>query len=105
LTGDWDLWTYELSRGIAARLPMEGEQSVALWTPDGSRLTFSSAVKGREGARALFSIDPDGSRLAEPLTLANPCEGPGAYPNAWTPDGRYLAFRCNGDTWVLPRDG
>jgi hypothetical protein len=66
LTGDWDLWTYELSRGIAARLPMEGEQSVALWTPDGSRLTFSSAVKGREGARALFSIDPDGSRLAEP---------------------------------------
>src|SRR5262249_15849907 len=43
-TGDWDLWTYDVPRGIAARVPMEGEQSVALWTPDGSRLTFSSAV-------------------------------------------------------------
>ena len=100
-TGDWDLWTYDLSRGIAARLPIEGEQSGALWTPDGSRLTFFSSVKGR---RALFWIDPDGSRSAEPLPATSVVEGM-AFPNAWTSDGNSLAFVHNGDIWVLPRDG
>jgi serine/threonine-protein kinase len=101
-TGDWDLWTYDVQRGIPARVPMEGEQSVPVWAPDGSRLTFSSTVKG---PRALFSIDPDGSRSAEPLTPANVFEGIGAFPNAWTSEGRALAFSYNRDIWVLPRDG
>jgi eukaryotic-like serine/threonine-protein kinase len=101
-SGDWDLWIYDLPRGVAARLPMEGQQSVALWTPDGSRLTFSSAMKG---PRALFSIDPDGSRSAEPLTPTNLFEGVGAIPNAWTSDGRSLVFTYDRDIWVLPRDG
>ena len=57
-TGDWDFWTYDVPRGIATRVPMDGDQRGALWTPDGSRLTFASAVKGRGG---LFSIDPNGS--------------------------------------------
>jgi serine/threonine-protein kinase len=43
-TGDWDLWTYDVARGITTRLSMEGEQSVPIWSPDGSRLAFSSLV-------------------------------------------------------------
>jgi Tol biopolymer transport system component len=83
-------------------VPIDGDQSAALWTPDGSRLTFSSAVKG---SRALFSIDPDGSRPAEPLTPTNLFEGVGAFPNAWTSDGRSLAFTYDGEIWVLSLDG
>jgi Tol biopolymer transport system component len=101
-TGDWDIWTYDVQRGIAARVPMEGEQSGVLWTPDGSRLIFSSAVKGR---RALFSIDPDGSGSAEPLTATDLFEGVLAGPNAWSSDGTSLVVVYNRDIWVLSRDG
>ena len=100
-TGDWDLWTYDVPRGIAARVPMDGDQSGAQWTPDGSRLTFSSAVKGRH---ALFSIAPDGSGSAERLTETDLFEG-FAIPNAWTSDGSSLAFAYNRDIWLLSRDG
>jgi serine/threonine-protein kinase len=100
-TGDWDLWTYDVPRGIAGRVPMDGDQSAALWTPDGSRLTFSSAVKGRY---TLFSIAPDGSGSAVPLTATDLFEG-FAIPNAWTSDGRSLAFAYNRDIWLLSRDG
>jgi serine/threonine-protein kinase len=100
-TGDWDLWTYDVPRGIAARVPMDGDQSGALWTPDGSRLTFTSEVKGR---RALFSIAPDGSGSAEPLTATDLFEG-FVIPNAWTSDGRSLAFAYKRDIWLLSRDG
>ena len=101
-TGDWDLWTYDIPRGIAARVPMDGDQSGVLWTPDGSRLTFSSAVEGR---RAFFSIDPDGSGSAEPLTPTDLFEGALAVPNAWTSDGKSLVLAYNRDIWVLLRDG
>jgi len=101
-TGDWDFWTYDVPRGIATRVPMDGDQRGALWTPDGSRLTFASGVKGLGG---LFSIDPNGSRSAEPLTATNVFEGIGALPNSWTSDGRSLAFVYNRDIWLLSRDG
>ena len=99
-TGDWDLWTYDVQRGIAARLPMEGEQSVPIWTPDGSALTFRSQVKG---VFALFQIKPDGSSLPEPVT--QPARDAAVVPNSWTPDGRALAFENNRETWILTREG
>jgi Tol biopolymer transport system component len=100
-TGDWDLWTYDIPRGIPARMSMDGDQRGALWTRDGSRLLFSSTVKGRH---ALFSIVSDGSGSAEPLTVPDAFEG-FVIPNALTSDGTSLAFVYNRDIWLRSRDG
>ena len=86
-TGDWDLWTYDVPRGIAARVPMDGDQSGALWTPDGSRLTFSSAVKGH--ARCSRSIRTE--VVGRAVDADEPLRRGRAFPNAWTSDGRSLA--------------
>jgi eukaryotic-like serine/threonine-protein kinase len=108
-TGDWDLWTYDVSRGIAARLPMEGDQSVPLWTPDGSRLIFTSLLKGTRG---LFFINSDGSGSPQRLIAANataPTSGdtPATYISAdsWTADGSALAISYQGGISLVPRDG
>jgi serine/threonine-protein kinase len=101
-SGDWDLWTYDLARGIAARLPMEGDQSVPIWTPDGSRLLFQSLVKG---VRGLFSVNSDGSGPAERLiTPTTAAAGALVYADSWTPDGSALAISYRQGIWLLSRD-
>jgi Tol biopolymer transport system component len=98
-SGDWDLWTYDIPRGIVSRLPMEGEQSVPIWTPDGSRLAFSSVVKGTS---SVLSINPDGSGSASKLETSNDR----AWPSAWTADGTaLLAIFADGKNRLIPRDG
>jgi serine/threonine-protein kinase len=91
-TGDWDIWTYEISRGVATRLSMEGEQSIPVWTPDGARLIFTSGFTGTRGG-ALFARNADGS--GTPERLATTVSG---YANAWTSDGT-LIFSSDGDLW------
>jgi eukaryotic-like serine/threonine-protein kinase len=99
-TGDWDLWTYDVLRGIVARLPMEGDQSVPIWTRDGSRLLFSTFLKGTRG---LFSINADGSGSPERLTATNPTAGP-IFANSWTADGSALAISSQPGIFLLTRD-
>jgi Tol biopolymer transport system component len=97
-TEDWDLWTYDVPRGIVSRLRMEGDQSVPLWTPDGSRLVFSSLVKG---TYSVLSINADGSGSATTLATSTAKE----FPSAWTPDGSALLTRLDGQIRLVPRDG
>jgi eukaryotic-like serine/threonine-protein kinase len=98
-TGDWDLWTYDIPRGIASHLPMEGEQSIPIWTPDGSRLAFSSAVKG---TYSVLSINADGSGSAATLATST-ARG---FPSAWTHDGSaLLTLFLDGQMRLIPRDG
>ena len=113
--GDWDVWTYEIQRGIAARVALEGQQSGPVWTPDSSRLVFSSRV-GSDFLGPLLLIDPDGRSPAERLTQTSVT----GLPGSWTPDGRALAFTFFGpqagigipvpsiprnEIWVALRDG
>ena len=62
---------------------MEGEQSVPLWTPDGSRARVLLLVKG---THSVLSINADGSGSAATLATSHD----GGFPNAWTPDGSAL---------------
>lgn len=104
-TGDWDVWTYDVQRGGATRVPMEGRQGTPVWTPDGSRLAFSSLLKG---AADLLLIDPDGRSPVERLTTTSVTAGGARWAGSWTPDGRALAFTESGTTrgsWVVSRDG
>jgi Tol biopolymer transport system component len=104
---DWDVWTYDLQRGALASVPMQGSESIPVWTPDGSRVAVSSALaRNRRGALAL--IDPDGRSPAEPLTKTAL-----GYPGSWTPDGREVAFTnvvtdvlaASRSIWLASRDG
>jgi Tol biopolymer transport system component len=106
MTGDRDVWTYDVQRGAVARVPMDGDQDIPVWTPDGSRLAFTTSV-GRSVYGSLSVIDPDGRAPAEPLTTASVT----GFAGSWTPDGRALAFTTSrgGNSlrsiWVASRDG
>ena len=113
VTGDSDVWTYDVERGAVARVPLEGKQDIPVWTPDGSRLAVSSGVSGSGN---LLLIDPDG-RL--PSVRLTPTLAAGGAPGSWTADGRALAFTATRFTpeagtgsllrtrsiWGVERDG
>ncbi len=73
------------------------------WSPDGSRIAFSSNVEG-DGDYDIYVMDADGSSR-ERLTHA-----PGLDLNpAWSPDGRFIAFTSlrdgNYEIYVMRADG
>ena len=94
----------ELSRGnILTRLTDEGDNHAPLWSPDGSRIAFSSE---RGGASQLFSRSADGVGEAQPLWSS---PNGMIVPTSWSADGRFIAFteihrETRGDIWVLHLD-
>ena len=86
--GNWDIWTYDLPRAALTRLTLaESHEEVAVWTPDGERVTFYST---RDGAKHVYWKRADGSGPAERLG-----ENRG-WPQSWSPDGRVLAIKGGG---------
>jgi Tol biopolymer transport system component len=106
LMGRNDLWMIDMARGTRTRHTFfEGKyrQAAPLWSPDGSRLVFSSNHKG------LFnlyerSVNGQGSDTA----LLPPRLG--RFATSWSRDGRYLIFHEHDskggfDIWLLPLEG
>jgi Tol biopolymer transport system component len=81
-----DLWRFEVGQPVLTRLTSSaGEDFGAVWSPDGSRLAFTSV---REGDRPAVFVKPAGrpdgeSRLTSTRVL---------FPNAWTADGASLVI-------------
>ena len=96
------VWVYGLAgTNPPRRLTFGGRSSSPIWTPDGQRITFAL---DREGTSGLFWQLADGSGTAERLLSAD--NGMPWRPEAWTPDGKTLAFvNENGaaDIWTLTR--
>jgi serine/threonine-protein kinase len=89
---NWDVWTYDLERGVATRLTFgEGYDADPVWSPDGKWIAFSS---DREGPPTVYRKRTDGSgeaeRLHEPGLLAF------ASPLSWSPDGTVLILHTLG---------
>jgi len=106
-----DLWLIDLQRAVATRLTFEGlvasgpgTGSVAVWSPDGSRVAFMS---NRSGLYDVYQVLASGAGRPEPLVQSNVVF---KTPVAWSPDGRYLVFAQNDeatgwDLWLLPLEG
>lgn len=99
--GVWDTWVHDVERGTLGPFTTGFEDQydgLPLWTPDGTRVTFSGVS---DRAADLFWQVADRSDTAQRL-LARP--GP-QWPSSWSPDGAHLAFdearRGTGlDIWI-----
>jgi Tol biopolymer transport system component len=100
-----EVWEQDLERGEAWRRSLlPGRNWWPLWTPDGSRIVFSSANGGRHD---LYSVRADGS--SEPQRLAD--ENVQGIPRSFSPDGKRLAFNrtrendSGKEIWTAPLEG
>ena len=98
-----DVWVFDLARNTQTRLTFDAaDDSVPLWSPDGSRILFTST---RSNSFGLYQKNSNGIGAEEPLLKA----GYGMVPEDWSLDGRFLAYMGteagNRDLLVLPLAG
>ncbi len=86
--GTSSIWVYEVAQKTLTKLTVTGSASRPLWTPDGSRLAYTSDVNGTPD---IGWIRADGSALADTL-LAMPGR---QLADEWSPDGRWLVYHQN----------
>ncbi len=97
-TADDEVWTYEIERGILARLVQGATNPV--WSPDGEWIVFSGAVEDDLGR-----VRADGSGAPEPLLKRKRSQ----IPSSISPDGRLVAFtedtpETGSDVWTFSFD-
>ncbi len=107
ITSDWDVWAIRV--GAAGSLdPVKFLSSTryddsAYYSPDGTKITFTSA---RTGTSGIWLSDADGSNL-EPVFL-HP-QGAFSGSGQFSPDGRHIAFDSyaddNGDIFIISAEG
>ncbi len=103
-----NIWVYDLSGDTQIRqLTFGGGNTLAIWTPDGQRVTFTS---DRDGKQEIYWQPADGSGVAERLATAE--EGMNLLAGSWSPDGKTLALMVAGSAatgrigvWTLSHDG
>jgi eukaryotic-like serine/threonine-protein kinase len=102
---DSNIWLLDLARGGRTRFTYtkSGLDRKAAWSPDGTRIAFSSA---RNGKSDLYQRAVDGAGQEELLLKS----GSPRYVTDWSRDGRFLMFEQmtesnRRDLWVLPMEG
>ncbi len=82
-----EIWIYDLVRNSRSRLTFSAattRNSMPVWSPDGSQISFSSDRSGQSAQiyeKAVGGMDPE--RVIAPGESYR-------YPSTWSPDGRYL---------------
>jgi Tol biopolymer transport system component len=100
-----DIWIEDPNRGISSRLTFDlGVDDFPLWSPDGTRIVFSSDRDG--GVFQLYEKQSGGSRQ-EQLLLKT---GQPKMATDWSRDGRYIVYTetdatTGADLWLLPLFG
>jgi dipeptidyl aminopeptidase/acylaminoacyl peptidase len=96
--GPWDLggalWVVNVDGSGARQLATPGVMPSpgARWSPDGSKILFSTARAQLTGA--LWTVNADGSNLTRIFQDADPTYPHGRYATGpvWSPDGRQIMF-------------
>ncbi len=102
--GNRDVWLIDLATGKPTRFTFDPAQELfAVWSPDGSRIAFSS---DQEGPRHLYQKAATGAGKEELLLKTDHNK----FPSDWSADGRFIAYVVNDpktkqDIWVLPLFG
>ena len=101
-----DVWVVDLNReGLPSRLTFdEGLDITPVWSPDGSRIAFSSSVVS--GNFNLYVKSASGAGAPQLLVSGNGTQ----VPLDWSDDGRFLLYASNDpgpgfDLWILPMTG
>jgi len=80
-TATFDVWQLDIERDSLSRVSFGGDDSGPVWTPDGTRLIYSSS---RSGHNNLYWAASDNSSGEQRLTAGDRDQ----YPNMVSPDGR-----------------
>jgi serine/threonine protein kinase len=99
-TGNRDVWSIEIGRGITARLTTHGANDwYPVWSPDGRQLLFGSDRDGGPEVRPYLktSMDPGSS---ESPHLSEP-----GFPHDWAANGRWIVYERSSDLFVGPGSG
>ncbi len=85
-TQNKDIWLVDSASGATTRFTSDpGWEAFPLWSPDGSRIIFTS---NRSGVYNLYQKASSGAGSEELLYQST--EGKG--PNSWSPDGKFLIY-------------
>jgi Tol biopolymer transport system component len=101
-----DVWLVDLvRRGMTSRFTFDAAQdnSMPIWSPDGSRIVFGSVRNGKWGLYEKASNRTTGEQLLVESDLQK-------MPMSWSPDGRFLVYwvldpKTGGDQWMIPLTG
>ncbi|MBL7961791.1 PD40 domain-containing protein [bacterium] len=86
-----DIWVYEIGRGIRTRFTFTMTiEFTPLWSPDGSRIVFSS---DRNGYNQLYEKSATGAGSERPLYESDEQKN----PTDWSSDGKYILFDAFSD--------
>jgi Tol biopolymer transport system component len=87
----FDIWRYDLTRGVKTRLTFGGaagmENLYPVWSPDGQRIGYTSVRSGKFG---FYEKPADGSGNEELLLETT---GHVKYINDWSPDGKSMVYQ------------
>jgi Tol biopolymer transport system component len=102
VTGNVDIWLLETLRGVSNRFTFDtADEILPIWSPDGTRIAFSSNRNG--GVQNLYQKSATGAGN-EDLLLAT---SQGKTVTDWSADGRFLLYMSSDpktglDIWTLP---
>jgi len=85
-SSEGDLWLVGVEGGLARRLTTLGNESSAVFSPDGASLAFSA---GYEGTSEIYTMPTTGGLPVRRTYEGGGGQG-GAQPVGWTPDGKII---------------
>jgi serine/threonine protein kinase len=99
--GKSDIWIIDLDRDVPTRFTFDGTAETPAWSPDGTRIVFSSR---RKGTADLYERAAAGAGSDQLLYESPDPKRPGGF----SPDGKTLLYTAivqgNAETWALPLD-